>query len=96
MCYSDGVVAFNAVINGVPHNGLTFAAYFSHSGIGVKVVEWRWVVSGTAASGEFTSVLRILHIPTRCVCLTQKPLEMVSWPVTGLYCRADLVRTAQF
>src|SRR3712207_6539454 len=45
--------AFDVVIIGAGHNGLTCAAYLGWAGLKVKVVERRGVVGGTAVTEEF-------------------------------------------
>src|SRR5258708_25154949 len=44
---------YDVVIIGAGHNGLTCAAYLGMAGLGVKVVERRAVVGGTAVTEEF-------------------------------------------
>src|SRR5215468_9187677 len=45
--------AYDAVIIGAGHNGLTCAAYLGMAGLKVKVVERRSVVGGAAVTEEF-------------------------------------------
>src|SRR5260370_30718608 len=45
--------AYDVVIIGAGHNGLTCAAYLGMAGLKVKVLERRPVVGGAAVTGEF-------------------------------------------
>src|SRR5882762_5413428 len=45
--------AYDVVIIGAGHNGLTCAAYLGMAGLAVKVVERRAVVGGAAVTEEF-------------------------------------------
>jgi phytoene dehydrogenase-like protein len=45
--------AFDAIVIGAGHNGLTCAAYLGQAGLKVKVLERRPVVGGTAVTEEF-------------------------------------------
>jgi phytoene dehydrogenase-like protein len=52
-CYQRGMTAYDVLIIGAGHNGLTCAAYLARAGLSVKVVERRHVVGGAAVTEEF-------------------------------------------
>ena len=46
-------MAYDVIVIGAGHNGLTCAAYLARAGLKVKVVERRGTVGGAAVTEEF-------------------------------------------
>jgi phytoene dehydrogenase-like protein len=93
------VPAYDAVIIGAGHNGLTCAGYLARAGLKVKVVEARRIVGGACITEEFhpgfrnstcSYVVSLLNPKiVRDLELTRYGLKILRRPVEGFYPRPD-------
>jgi phytoene dehydrogenase-like protein len=76
--------AYDVIIIGAGHNGLTCAAYLGRAGLKVKVVERRKVVGGAAVTEEFHPGFRNSVAAYTVSLLNPKVIRDLDLPVHGL------------
>src|SRR5215203_4480749 len=76
--------AYDVIIIGAGHNGLTCAAYLGRAGLKVKVVERRKVVGGAAVTEEFHPGFRNSVAAYTVSLLNPKVIRDLDLPAHGL------------
>jgi phytoene dehydrogenase-like protein len=76
--------AYDVIIIGAGHNGLTCAAYLAMAGLKVKVLERRHIVGGAAVTEEFLPGFRNSTAAYTVSLLNHKVIADLQLPAHGL------------